>query len=138
MFFKCRHAVSKLVVRKEATTEAIDADFIRITYHLRCTCGKDVSIKHAILLNGIKGFLAKRGWGMTGYEELLRDQPFPQGATHYGIDAWYRQTGAHWEYKASWGGPGWNRSSGPTGNKISPLPLEFIMDVFLAAESKQV
>lgn len=58
--FRCRHPAAALRVERDATTEPIDEEFTRITYHLICgNCGEKVEVKHAKLVGGVEGFLAR-------------------------------------------------------------------------------
>lgn len=61
MFFSCKHPFQALVVRKDATTEKVDANFKHITYHFLCTkCGKDLDKTYAHLIGGATAFLNRK------------------------------------------------------------------------------
>lgn len=60
MIFGCKHPFNKLDVRKGYTEENIDQDFDRVIMHFKCIkCGKDLDIKYAAMIGGVKAFLAR-------------------------------------------------------------------------------
>ena len=60
MFFRCKHPFNRLDVRKGYTKENIDQDFDRIIMHFTCrACEKDLDIKYAEMIGGVKAFLAR-------------------------------------------------------------------------------
>lgn len=61
MFFKCKHPFDYLVVRKESLIKEQNNDFEFIEYYFLCQrCGKDVTSRHAKLIDGVDTFLKRR------------------------------------------------------------------------------
>lgn len=58
--FSCKHPAAGLAVERESTTEVVDVDFNRLTYHLWCQrCHEPVKIVHVSLRGGVDAFLQR-------------------------------------------------------------------------------
>lgn len=56
--FPCVHPLQYLVVEKEQTTDTMDKDFEKVTYHLFCNkCRKPVKVVHCKTRHGVDAFL---------------------------------------------------------------------------------
>lgn len=60
MFFKCKHPLSMLGVRKKETVQQVDDNFECVTYHFICfKCNSDVTKGYSRLIHGVENFLGK-------------------------------------------------------------------------------
>lgn len=61
MWFKCQHPAKWLVAEREQTKVNVDADFDRVTFHMRCiSCGELVSVKFSTFVGGVDAFLNRK------------------------------------------------------------------------------
>lgn len=59
-WLKCRHPFDKLAIAKSETSEAIDNDFKKVTYHFRCTkCNASLTSTYTKCVGGVEVFLAE-------------------------------------------------------------------------------
>ena len=56
--FSCKHPADRLAVEKEQTTDDVDRQFVKVTYHLICQkCQASIKVVHAKTRNGVDAFL---------------------------------------------------------------------------------
>lgn len=59
-WFKCKHPFDRLAIEKAETSEKIDNDFNKVTYHYRCMkCNTVLRHSYTKCVGGVEVFLAE-------------------------------------------------------------------------------